>query len=107
MESPLALPVDRALSKLGQDLALARRRRSISQASLAERMGASLSTVRRMEKGDPKVPIHFFARALHVFGEIKALENLLDTSQDDIGLILMDEQLPKRVRAKAKTSGAM
>jgi transcriptional regulator with XRE-family HTH domain len=107
METPLALPVDRALSKLGQDLALARRRRSISQASLAERMGASLSTVRRMEKGDPKVPIHFFARALHVFGEIKALENLLDTSQDDIGLILMDEQLPKRVRAKAKTSGAM
>lgn len=107
METPLSLPVERALSKLGRDLALARRRRSISQASLAERMGASLSTVRRMEKGDPKVPIHFFARALHVFGEIKALENLLDTSQDDIGLILMDEQLPKRVRAKAKTSGAM
>jgi transcriptional regulator with XRE-family HTH domain len=107
METPLSLPVERALSKLGQDLALARRRRSISQASLAERMGASLSTVRRMEKGDPRVPIHFFARALHVFGEIKALENLLDTSQDDIGLILMDEQLPKRVRTKTKTSGAM
>jgi len=67
--------VTRALTKLGTDMSLARRRRRISQASMAERMGASLSTVRRMEKGDPRIPIHFVARALHVFGKIKALEN--------------------------------
>ena len=29
-------------------------------------MGASLTTVRRMEKGDVRVPIHFFARAQQV-----------------------------------------
>lgn len=107
MESPVPLPVERAIRKLGSDISLARRRRHISQASLAERMGASLSTVRRMEKGDLRVPIHFFARALHVFGEIQALENLLDTTKDDIGLTLMDENLPKRVRSKAGTSGAL
>lgn len=107
MESPVPLPVERAIRKLGSDISLARRRRHISQASLAERMGASLSTVRRMEKGDLRVPIHFFARALHVFGEIQALENLLDTTKDDIGLTLMDENLPKRVRSKASTSGAL
>ena len=107
-ESPLPLPVERAIRKLGNDLSLARRRRHISQASLAERMGASLSTIRRMEKGDPRVPIHFFARALHVFGELGALESLLDTAHDDIGLTLMDEQLPKRVRGKRNpSSGAM
>jgi transcriptional regulator with XRE-family HTH domain len=103
----LPLPVERALRKLGSDLSLARRRRHISQASLAERMGASLSTIRRMEKGDARVPIHFFARALHVFGEIGALERLLDTANDDIGLTLMDEQLPKRVRGKRNPSGAL
>jgi transcriptional regulator with XRE-family HTH domain len=103
----LPLPVERAVRKLGSDLALARRRRHISQASLAERMGASLSTIRRMEKGDARVPIHFFARALHVFGEIAALEHLLDTAKDDIGLTLMDEQLPKRVRKKRNPSGAL
>ena len=104
----IPLPVNRALLKLGADLSLARRRRHISQASLAERMGASLSTVRRMEKGDPRVPIHFFARALHVFGELQALEHLLDTPRDEIGLALMDEQLPKRVRSKSGTlSGAL
>jgi transcriptional regulator with XRE-family HTH domain len=103
----LPLPVERAIRKLGSDLSLARRRRHISQASLAERMGASLSTIRRMEKGDARVPIHFFARALHVFGEISALERLLDTPKDDIGLTLMDEQLPKRVRKRHNPSGAL
>lgn len=107
MEFLVPLPVERAIRKLGGDISLARRRRHISQASLAERMGASLSTVRRMEKGDLRVPIHFFARALHVFGEIQTLEDLLDTAKDNIGLTLMDENLPKRVRSKAGTSGAL
>lgn len=107
MESPIPLPVERAIRKLGKDISLARRRRHITQASLAARMGASLSTVRRMEKGDAKVPIHFYARALHVFGEIQALELLLDTANDDIGLTLMDDQLPKRVRGKRDPSGAL
>jgi transcriptional regulator with XRE-family HTH domain len=107
LDLPLPLPAERAIQKLGSDISLARRRRHISQASLAERMGASLTTVRRMEKGDVRVPIHFFARALHVFGEIQALQNLLDTSRDDIGLTLMDAALPKRVRSKSGTSGAL
>jgi transcriptional regulator with XRE-family HTH domain len=104
---PLPLPVDRAIQKLGLDLSLARRRRHISQASLAERIGASLNTVKRMEKGDPRVPLHFVARTLHVFGDIERLSQLLDTSQDQIGLVLMDEQLPKRIRARKSQGGAL
>ena len=105
MDYLIPLPIERAIAKLGHDVSLARRRRNFSQQSLAERMGASLSTVRRMEQGDFRVPIHFFARALHVFGEIQALAQLLDTAKDDIGLTLMDEQLPKRVRSKRPTPG--
>ena len=104
---PLPPPAQRAIQKLGADISLARRRRHISQASLAERMGASLSTVRRMEQGDVRVPIHFFARALHVFGEIQALAQLLDTARDEIGLTLMDEKLPQRVRSKSSATGAL
>jgi hypothetical protein len=44
------------------------------------------------------VPLHFVARTLHVFGDIERLSQLLDTGQDQIGLVLMDEQLPKRSR---------
>ncbi len=99
---PIPPLVERAIRKLGSDLSLARRRRHISQASLAERIGASLSTIRRMEKGDLRLPIHFIARAMYVFGELDSLAALMDTAQDDIGLTLMDEQLPQRVRSKAK-----
>lgn len=106
---PVPPPVRRAIEKLGADIALARRRRRISQASLAERMGASVSTVKRLEKGDLRVPIHFIARALHVFGEIERLANLLDTAEDAIGLALMDDQLPQRIRARkpAPDAGAL
>lgn len=105
---PVPLPVGRAILKLGNDLSLARRRRHITQESLAERIGASLSTVRRMEKGDMRVPLHFIARALHIFGELQRLESLLDTAQDDIGLMLMDDSVPLRVRQrKARSTGAL
>ena len=106
---PLPVPVDRAIRKLGRDLSLARRRRQIAQQSLAERIGSSLATVRRLEKGDPRIPLHFWARALYVFGELERLNQLLDTGADAIGLTLMDERLPQRVRARKPTneSGAL
>ena len=99
---PLPLPVQRAIEKLGNDLALARRRRRISQQSLATRIGASVSTVKRMEKGDMRVPLHFIARSLYVFGELDRLTSLLDSANDEIGLTLADEALPKRIRSKTR-----
>lgn len=103
---PIPLPVERAITKLGRDISLARRRRQLTQASLAERIGASLATVRRLEKGDPRIPLHFMARALHVFGELERLNQLLDTGEDAIGLALMDEQLPQRVRTRKAAAHA-
>ena len=113
VNTPLPLPVDRALKKLGADISLARRRRHISQASFAERIGASTMTVRRMEKGNPLIPLQYLARALHVFGELPRLNDLLDTTVDDIGLMLMNEKVPTRVRGlpkdgkRGKHSGAL
>jgi ribosome-binding protein aMBF1 (putative translation factor) len=99
---PLPLPVSRAVTKLGEDINRARRRRRMTQQSLAERIGASLTTIKRMESGDPRIPLHFVARTLHVFGEIDRLRQLLDSAQDEIGLNLMDDQLPKRIRTSHK-----
>lgn len=101
---PLPMPVERAIAKLGNDLSLARRRRRISQQSLAARIGASLSTVKRMEKGDMRVPLHFIVRTLHVFGELERLTTLLDSANDEIGLTLADEQLPPRIRRKTRNT---
>jgi transcriptional regulator with XRE-family HTH domain len=103
---PIALPIVRAIAKLGEDVSRARRRRRLSRASLAERSGVSEATLKRLEKGDGSVALENFARALHVLGEIERLEKLLDSGTDELGLVLMDEQLPKRVRQR-RSSGAL
>lgn len=101
--SPPPLPVVRSLTRLGQAISLARRRRHLTQQDLAERIGATANTVRRMEAGQLGTAIVHLARALQVFGELDKLDQLLDTAQDAIGLTLMDEQLPQRVRKPRKT----
>ena len=100
---PLPLPATRALAKLGRDISLARRRRRLSQASLAQRSGIGLNTLRRLEKGEPGCSIEQLARVLHVFGEIERLERLLDTGEDTVGLLMSDEALPQRVRSRRST----
>lgn len=100
------LPVNRAIEKFGKDLALARRRRRFSQESMAKRIGISVASLRRLEKGDPSLSWGAIVRALHVLGELEKLNDLLDTAKDDIGLLLMDEQLPQRIRRKQPTAGS-
>jgi transcriptional regulator with XRE-family HTH domain len=99
-DRPLPMPVARVFAALGDNLSRARRRRSLTQRSLAERAGVGLNTLKRMEAGDTGMQVQALARVLHVLGELDQLANLLDTASDDIGLALMDEQLPQRVRAK-------
>jgi len=103
------MPVVRALEKLGHDLSLARRRRMLTQASMAERIQTSVATLRRLEKGDPRISIGVIAQAFLVLGELNKITGLLDTATDEIGLSLMNEQLPQRVRNKKRTvsSGAL
>ena len=108
-KAPMPLPVRRAVMKFGRDLSLARRRRRFSQESMAERIGISVSSLRRLEKGDPTLSWGTIARAMYVLGEIEKLNQLLDTANDDIGLVLMDEQLPRRIRSRKSSpeSGAL
>lgn len=105
----LPLPVARALTKLGADLALARRRRRLTQQSMAARIQTSVATLRRLEHGDARIPVGLIARAFMVLGELDKIHSLLDTASDEIGLVLMNEQLPQRVRRKRVTaeSGAL
>jgi transcriptional regulator with XRE-family HTH domain len=103
---PLPEPVGRALAKLGRDLSLARRRRRLSQASLAERSGIGVNTVRRLEKGESSGSIEHLARILYVLGELERLERILDTGTDEVGLLMMDEDLPERIRTR-RSKGAL
>jgi len=94
----LPRPVDRALHRLGQDISTARRVRRLSQEDLAQRIGTSLSTVRRMEDGYPGTALHTFLRALHVLGRLDDVMKVMATENDALGMELVREQLPQRVR---------
>jgi transcriptional regulator with XRE-family HTH domain len=104
-KSALPLPVRRALGRLGQNLALARRRRRISTQSMAERLQISTATLRRLERGDPSLSVGALAKALLVLNSLERFSNLLDTGTDDLGLQLMDEALPKRIVGKSSQRG--
>ena len=94
-------PVSRALRRLGQDISTARRMRRLSQEDLAQRIGTSLSTVRRMEDGYPGTALHTFLRALHVLGRLDDLAQAMTLENDALGMELVREQLPQRVRTSA------
>ncbi len=102
MTTATNIPIDRALKALGKSIELARRRRGMSQADLASRMGASVSTVRRLEDGHPGTALSYLGSALQVFGELEKLRLLLDTPTDSIGLALMDAELPTRIYSKRR-----
>ena len=65
---------------------------------MAERLQVSLMTLHRLERGDPTVAVGTVATALHVLGELEALAAILDTSTDELGLQLMNEAVPRRIR---------
>ena len=92
--------VRRSLAKLGTDIALARRKRGLTAAIMAERVGVSRVTYLRVEKGDPAVAMAVYAMALFVLGLGTPLGAVADVRQDEQGLILDAARVPKRVRAR-------
>lgn len=99
---PDVLPagVKRSLAKFGGDIAVARRKRGLTVAAMAVRMGVARTTYLRVEKGDPGVGLGAYSMALFVLGFGEPLGDLIDASRDDTGLLLDEERLPKRVRMK-------
>lgn len=96
----LPLGVRRSLAKFGRGLGIARRRRHLTMAMLAQRTGLAKSTYARIEKGDPSVAIGAYAMTLFVLGFGAALGDVTDARRDDVGMQLEEERLPKRVRVK-------
>ncbi|HEV7589133.1 MAG TPA: helix-turn-helix transcriptional regulator [Longimicrobium sp.] len=90
----------RSLAKLGGDVAIARRKRGLTAAMMAERLGVSRSTYLRVEKGDPAVAMGIYAMALFVLGLGMPFADLADARVDEHGLLLDVERVPKRVRVR-------
>jgi transcriptional regulator with XRE-family HTH domain len=71
-----------ALRGLGENLAIARVRRRESQRAWASRLGVSVPTLIRMERGDPGVGAGIYATALWLIGRVNVLPALAEPRED-------------------------
>ena len=96
--------VSRSLEKLGENLAIARIRRKESQRVWAQRLGISVPTLIRLEKGDPGVGIGILATALWMIGRAQALPELAEP-ENDHGALELDVRAAIERRAARKRQG--
>lgn len=96
----LPIPVRKVLSKLGQDISDARKRRRIPTTLMAKRAGISRTTLNKIEKGDASVALGIYASVLFVLGMEKRLAELADIKFDETGLMLDEQNLPERIHLK-------
>jgi transcriptional regulator with XRE-family HTH domain len=104
-QSALPLVVTKLLKKLGGDISIARRRRNVTIAVIADRAFISRNTVTRIESGDPGVSLGIYATVLFVLGLADRLDGLLDPASDALGLALESERLPIRARVSRPGKG--
>lgn len=71
-----------ALRALGENLSIARVRRRESQRNWAKRLGISVPTLIRMERGDPGVSSGIYVTALWLMGRVTALPTIAAPAED-------------------------
>ncbi|HHG84012.1 MAG TPA: XRE family transcriptional regulator [Bacteroidetes bacterium] len=97
-KSSILLPkVKRIMVELGENIKLARLRRKLSAAQVAERAGISRSTLVYIEKGYEGVGIGNYLNVLSVLGLEK--DFLLIAKDDILGRKLQDAKLNTKERA--------
>lgn len=97
-EKHVVLPsVRRILAELGENIRLARLRRQFSAAVVAARADISPTTLRAIERGDPRVTFGSYVNVLFSLGLEKDLK--LIAADDILGRKLQDLGLPTKARA--------
>jgi len=88
---------DRA-HRLGQRLALARKRRRLTLRELAAKAGISYDTARAAEAGNLQTGLGAYLVLLWAMGLESQIDEILDPERDDVGKRLELARLPKAVR---------
>lgn len=100
MGTKLPRKLEQKMQVVGEQIRLARLRRNLSVAQMAERATCSPLTVSRIEKGVPTVAIGIYLRVLYA---LQLEEDILYLAKEDrIGKALQDLRLKPRERASKK-----
>lgn len=100
--STLPRAARKALVKLGEDIAVARKKRRISTVSMAERAFISRGTLYKVEKGDPSVSMGIYATVLSLLGLVEGLGQAADRRNDTLGLDIEEDRLPRTVQPRSR-----
>lgn len=100
MGTRLPRKLEKTMTIMGEQIKLARLRRNLSIAQIAERATCSPLTVNRIEKGSPTVSMGIYARVLYALQLDDDL--LLLAREDTLGRTLQDLGLKHRQRASKK-----
>lgn len=98
MNDALPIPARLVLAKLGNDIRKARLRRRMRAETLAARARMSRTTLHKIERGNAGVSMGKYLAVLWVLDLHGGVGDLADRSRDRLGLDVLDEQLPQRVR---------
>ena len=100
MGTKLPRKLEQKMQLVGEQIKLARLRRNLSVAQVAERATCSPLTVSRIEKGVPTVAIGIYLRVLYA---LQLDDDILSLAKDDeLGRALQDMNMIPRKRASKK-----
>lgn len=100
MGTKLPRKLNDRMTVMGEQIKLARLRRNLSMAQVAERASCSVLTLNRIEKGCATVSIGIYARVLFA---LQLEDDLtLIAKEDTLGRTLQDLNLKHRLRASNK-----
>ena len=100
MGTKLPRKLEQKMQTVGEQIRLARLRRNLSVAQVAERATCSPLTVSRIEKGVPTVAIGIYLRVLYA---LQLDDDILSLAKDDeLGRALQDMNMIPRKRASKK-----
>ncbi len=100
MATKLPRKLERNMQIVGEQIKLARLRRNLTIAQIADRATCSPLTVNRIEKGSPTVAIGIYLRVLYALQLDEDI--LLLAREDQLGHHLQDLSLITRKRASKK-----